>query len=137
MRTAHALTYVDITRKTVEIMLQPCLPCWFLYTHFPYLCCVTLSYSQVVWADSSEVGCAAHRCDSVQINAKSSWPNALVVVCNYGPGGNYYGQKPYTEGDAGTNCPPDHPNFEKSTGLCVSGRTVEEKEEPEVMIAVL
>lgn len=42
-------------------------------------------YTQVVWKDSKEVGCAAVVCDD----------KAQLWVCQYKPAGNYVGQKPY------------------------------------------
>ena len=41
-------------------------------------------YTQVVWRDTTEVGCAVARSG-----------NREVWVCNYNPTGNYRGQKPY------------------------------------------
>lgn len=41
-------------------------------------------YTQVVWADSRELGCAVASCGAAQV-----W------VCNYDPPGNYLGQRPF------------------------------------------
>ena len=41
-------------------------------------------YTQLVWRDTTEVGCAVARSG-----------NREVWVCNYNPTGNYRGQKPY------------------------------------------
>lgn len=41
-------------------------------------------YTQQVWADSTELGCAMINCG-----------NEYLVACEYGPGGNYIGQPPY------------------------------------------
>jgi hypothetical protein len=41
-------------------------------------------YTQVIWKDTTEVGCGL---------AKSSGND--ILVCRYGPPGNYMGQKPY------------------------------------------
>ncbi|XP_071626351.1 venom allergen 3-like isoform X1 [Temnothorax longispinosus] len=45
-------------------------------------------YTQVVWADTKKVGCG-------QISYKSNGWNTKYVVCNYGPSGNWIGQKIY------------------------------------------
>jgi pathogenesis-related protein 1 len=42
-------------------------------------------YTQVVWKDSKEVGCAAYQCDD----------KSQVWVCQYKPAGNYVDQKPF------------------------------------------
>lgn len=42
-------------------------------------------YTQMVWRDSQEVGCAKAVCDDF----------SQVWVCNYEPAGNVQGQKPY------------------------------------------
>jgi len=42
-------------------------------------------YTQVVWANSVNIGCARVTCDS----------GAIFITCNYNPPGNYVGQRPY------------------------------------------
>ncbi|MEM6791894.1 MAG: CAP domain-containing protein [Myxococcota bacterium] len=44
-------------------------------------------YTQVVWAETTKVGCAIANCPSLQFG----WG----VVCNYAPGGNVGGRRPY------------------------------------------
>ncbi|KAL5476102.1 hypothetical protein EMCRGX_G026008 [Ephydatia muelleri] len=51
-------------------------------------------YTQVVWAHSDRLGCGVARCASLR--NLPSFRNALNVVCNYGPGGNIVGQRPYS-----------------------------------------
>jgi len=41
-------------------------------------------YTQVVWKDTKQVGCAKIACKG-----------NIIVVCNYDPPGNFLGQKPY------------------------------------------
>jgi len=41
-------------------------------------------YTQMVWRNTTQVGCAAFTCGST-----------ILVVCNYNPPGNYIGQHPY------------------------------------------
>ncbi|XP_047984121.1 scoloptoxin SSD976-like [Leguminivora glycinivorella] len=48
-------------------------------------------YTQMVWSDSTHVGCA------VAQNHDGHW-NKFTVVCNYGPAGNWMGQVPYKSG---------------------------------------
>ena len=43
-------------------------------------------YTQIVWRDSVEVGCALGTCSGLRFSS--------TIVCNYGPGGNS-GGKPY------------------------------------------
>ena len=45
-------------------------------------------FTQLMWENSQALGCAAVQCDS---NTK------LLVVCQYGEGGNYVGEKPFSE----------------------------------------
>jgi uncharacterized protein YkwD len=49
-------------------------------------------YTQIVWESSTAIGCGVARCSG-------GW--GTIVVCQYGPGGNYGGQAPYgwSEGD--------------------------------------
>lgn len=58
-------------------------------------------YTQVVWSSSREVGCGLHLCSKV---ASTMLSNAYYLVCNYGPAGNFQGQKPYTKGPACSKC---------------------------------
>ncbi len=44
-------------------------------------------YTQVVWANSTKLGCAIANCPNI--------PTSNFVVCNYSPGGNYIGERPY------------------------------------------
>ncbi|XP_057802696.1 basic form of pathogenesis-related protein 1-like [Salvia miltiorrhiza] len=44
-----------------------------------------LHYTQVVWRDSTHLGCARRQC-------RNGW---LFVICSYDPPGNYVGQRPY------------------------------------------
>jgi uncharacterized protein YkwD len=43
------------------------------------------NYTQVVWADTKEVGCGKAECSN----------RLVVIVCNYNPPGNIIGEKPY------------------------------------------
>ncbi|MEO1590184.1 MAG: CAP domain-containing protein [Cyanobacteria bacterium J06632_22] len=43
-------------------------------------------YTQIVWADTTEVGCGM---------ARSANEQQEVWVCHYNPGGNFVGQRPY------------------------------------------
>lgn len=44
-------------------------------------------YTQVVWAATTKVGCAKHRCGGL------AYPS--TIVCDYAPAGNVVGQRPY------------------------------------------
>ncbi len=45
-------------------------------------------YTQLVWRETTEVGCGMSRCSQGQFNTE-------IWVCNYGPAGNWVGQFPY------------------------------------------
>ncbi len=68
-------------------------------------------YTQIVWAETTNVGCAG-----IQINT----PDGVKVnmLCNYGPSGNQGSKPVYIEGDAGTKC-PEGSAANPETGLCV------------------
>jgi len=70
--------------------------------------------TQVVWHNSNHVGCGFKYCPSF-IGLRSGW-EGYYHVCNYGEGGNYAGENPYTEGPACTNCPSSAPYCDN--GLC-------------------
>ncbi|NLN61472.1 MAG: hypothetical protein GX146_01140 [Myxococcales bacterium] len=50
-------------------------------------------YTQVAWRGTTRVGCAIHFCGS-WTGGGIDWAG-WFTVCNYAPGGNYSGQKPY------------------------------------------
>ncbi|KAL5103085.1 GLIPR1-like protein 1 [Taenia crassiceps] len=59
-------------------------------------------YTQLVWANSDQVGCAMRRCDGL----RPDWSNPqYLTVCQYKPGGNYVGQRPYVFGPSCSRCP--------------------------------
>ncbi|XP_033633275.1 cubilin-like [Asterias rubens] len=60
-------------------------------------------YTQVVWAETTFVGCALKTCPFIQ--GLSGWSPATILVCNYGEGGNYVGMKPYVSGAQCSQCP--------------------------------
>lgn len=49
-------------------------------------------YTQVVWGKSTEIGCGVAQCNNM---VASPYKSGTIVVCNYTPGGNYVGEKPY------------------------------------------
>ncbi|XP_062602576.1 glioma pathogenesis-related protein 1-like [Saccostrea cucullata] len=62
-------------------------------------------YTQVVWYNSEYLGCAVQFCSSM--DGLSGWNNVYFHVCNYGEGGNYVGQDPYSKGSSFSGCPDD------------------------------
>ena len=66
-------------------------------------------YTQLVWASTYLVGCAKYDA-STNCNGDSG----TYFICNYAPGGNYYGTLPYTVGNECTAC-------EENFGFCVQG----------------
>jgi hypothetical protein len=63
------------------------------------------SYTQLVWAQTSKVGCGAFRCSELRMYEDGDY-GAMLLVCNYGPGGAYQGIQPYNTGSSScSNCP--------------------------------
>ncbi|XP_051736799.1 peptidase inhibitor 16 [Ctenopharyngodon idella] len=72
-------------------------------------------YTQMVWADSNRIGCAAQLCDTLQ---GLDFKKATLLVCNYFPQGNFEGLKPYNSGEPCSQCPDTIPMCEKN--ICVA-----------------
>lgn len=69
-------------------------------------------YLQMVWAETSEVGCGA----AYHGPCAGSFPECKTYCCNYGPAGNILTRPIYEEGPAASNCP--NGKSEKYEGLC-------------------
>ncbi len=72
---------------------------------------VTGHYTQLVWAESSLLGCG-------QITYDQDRFVNQFVVCNYGPAGNVIGSPIYTEGSACSLCPDGTTCSIEFPGLC-------------------
>ncbi|XP_071488199.1 uncharacterized protein [Diadema antillarum] len=68
-------------------------------------------YTQNVWASTYAVGCGLTFCSQATDASGNTYNGAWLITCNYGPAGNYVGQKPYTTGASCTKC-------ESGQGLC-------------------
>uniref|UniRef100_A0AAQ4PRB0 Cysteine-rich secretory protein LCCL domain containing 2 n=1 Tax=Gasterosteus aculeatus aculeatus TaxID=481459 RepID=A0AAQ4PRB0_GASAC len=64
-------------------------------------------YTQLVWATTTRVGCAVHTCPSMNVWGET-WENAVYLVCNYSPKGNWIGEAPYQHGRPCSQCPPSY-----------------------------
>ncbi|XP_071175288.1 uncharacterized protein [Mytilus edulis] len=71
-------------------------------------------YTQMVWADTETVGCAMWKCPYIH---NLGWRDAYIVVCDYGPGGNIGGEKPYRIEQKCAECSKS--NHSCDNGLCV------------------
>jgi len=49
--------------------------------------CQTGHFTQMMWADSTSIGCAMEKCSDAS--------DTFVAVCQYGPGGNIVGELPF------------------------------------------
>ncbi|KAM6980628.1 cysteine-rich secretory protein LCCL domain-containing 2 [Aplochiton taeniatus] len=64
-------------------------------------------YTQLVWATTSRVGCAVNLCPRMNVWG-DVWENAIYLVCNYSPKGNWIGEAPYQHGRPCSQCPPSY-----------------------------
>ncbi|KAK7884739.1 hypothetical protein WMY93_027862 [Mugilogobius chulae] len=95
---------------TGELDLERALEKWFLermdYNYYNNSCeedKMCGHYTQMVWADTQQVGCAVHLC--AQMEGLDWTEPSNFLVCNYFPAGNYEGMRPYVEGDWCSQCP--------------------------------
>ncbi|KAJ8969987.1 hypothetical protein NQ317_007034 [Molorchus minor] len=71
-------------------------------------------YTQLIWADSREIGCAA----AYYSTGASDKIYHFLFVCNYGPGGNYINFPVYKIGKPCSKCPGGLKPNGKYKGLC-------------------
>ncbi|EMP36235.1 Cysteine-rich secretory protein LCCL domain-containing 2 [Chelonia mydas] len=64
-------------------------------------------YTQIVWATTTKVGCAVNVCKQMSVWGEI-WENAVYLVCNYSPKGNWIGEAPYKNGRPCSECPPSY-----------------------------
>ena len=67
-------------------------------------------YTQMAWWESNKLGCGARKCG-----------DRTILVCNYAPGGNYVGQRPYTSGKPCSRCPGE---MTCEDNLCVNKKQI-------------
>ncbi|GFR84480.1 peptidase inhibitor 16 [Elysia marginata] len=60
-------------------------------------------YKQLVWYNSHALGCGIKFCESVE-NAGPEYNNSYLVVCHYGPNGNFRFAWPYRKGEPCSEC---------------------------------
>jgi len=70
-------------------------------------------YTQVVWADSEELGCG-------MVHFKDGRWFKTMVICNYAPAGNFQGNTVYEIGQACSGCPS---GYMCEDGLCDVSQT--------------
>uniref|UniRef100_A0A8C6VTV5 Cysteine rich secretory protein LCCL domain containing 2 n=1 Tax=Nothobranchius furzeri TaxID=105023 RepID=A0A8C6VTV5_NOTFU len=79
------------------------------------------SFLQLVWATTNRVGCAVHTCPQMNVWGEI-WENAVYLVCNYSPKGNWIGEAPYQHGRPCSQCPPSYGGGCRNN-LCYKGET--------------
>ncbi|CAL4089508.1 unnamed protein product [Meganyctiphanes norvegica] len=65
-------------------------------------------YTQLVWAETYEVGCGAIYFPMVvpqSDGSEKTYKASRIYLCNYGPTGNYLNRPVYRIGEAATECP--------------------------------
>lgn len=73
-------------------------------------------YTQMAWWESNKLGCGARKCG-----------DRTILVCNYAPGGNYVGQRPYVTGKPCSKCPAD---MTCEDNLCITKKQMIMEGEP-------
>uniref|UniRef100_A0A8C0AS62 Cysteine rich secretory protein LCCL domain containing 2 n=1 Tax=Buteo japonicus TaxID=224669 RepID=A0A8C0AS62_9AVES len=85
-------------------------------------------YTQIVWATTNKIGCAVNVCEQMNVWGEI-WENAVYLVCNYSPKGNWIGEAPYKTGRPCSECPPSYGGGCQNN-LCYKGTWWREKAGP-------
>nr|XP_021526663.1 cysteine-rich secretory protein LCCL domain-containing 2 [Aotus nancymaae] len=88
-------------------------------------------YTQIVWATTNKIGCAVNTCRRMTVWG-DVWENAVYLVCNYAPKGNWIGEAPYKNGRPCSECPPSYGGGCKNN-LCYREETYTPKPETDEM----
>ncbi|EPY76568.1 cysteine-rich secretory protein LCCL domain-containing 2 precursor [Camelus ferus] len=88
-------------------------------------------YTQIVWATTTKVGCAVNTCQRMNVWG-DVWENAVYLVCNYSPKGNWIGEAPYRTGRPCSECPSSYGGSCKNN-LCYREETYNQKPETDEM----
>ncbi|XP_058135619.1 cysteine-rich secretory protein LCCL domain-containing 2 [Dasypus novemcinctus] len=88
-------------------------------------------YTQIVWATTNKVGCAVNTCRRMNVWG-DVWENAVYLVCNYSPKGNWIGEAPYKTGRPCSECPPSYGGGCRNN-LCYRGESYGRKPETDEM----
>ncbi|KAH9515649.1 Peptidase inhibitor 16 [Bulinus truncatus] len=76
------------------------------YTYYTMACTAGQDcghYTQVVWAKTAAIGCGVKYCNAVGGIPGGQAPAGYLVNCQYGPGGNMVGSKPYKKAPPGSS----------------------------------
>jgi len=71
-------------------------------------------YTEIAWETNKAIGCAVVHCNNLFMEGKT-YELGVMLVCNYGGGGNYEDERPYKSGKSCSECP--------DTCLCASDAT--------------
>ncbi|KAG3256750.1 cysteine rich secretory protein LCCL domain containing 2 [Ictidomys tridecemlineatus] len=88
-------------------------------------------YTQMVWATTTKIGCAVNTCRRMNVWG-DIWENAVYLVCNYSPKGNWIGEAPYKSGRPCSECPPSYGGSCRNN-LCYREETYGQKPETDDM----
>nr|AJE59585.1 CRISPLD2 [Sus scrofa] len=88
-------------------------------------------YTQIVWATTTKIGCAVNTCRRMNVWG-DVWENAVYLVCNYSPKGNWIGEAPYKTGRPCSQCPPSYGGGCRNN-LCYREETFHQKPETDEM----
>uniref|UniRef100_A0A8C0RPD9 Cysteine rich secretory protein LCCL domain containing 2 n=1 Tax=Canis lupus familiaris TaxID=9615 RepID=A0A8C0RPD9_CANLF len=87
--------------------------------------------SLIVWATTNKIGCAVNTCRRMNVWG-DVWENAVYLVCNYSPKGNWIGEAPYKTGRPCSECPPSY-GGSCNNNLCYRGESYSPKPETDEM----
>ncbi|ESO92462.1 hypothetical protein LOTGIDRAFT_233202 [Lottia gigantea] len=124
--------YFDDYKKSVKDFVTDALNSWYEERRHWQVskgnCGLACHYTQMVWANTTTVGCGIKKCPVMNDNGRTI-KDTTLFACFYYPKGNMYGSYPFTIGPICSKCPK---NSHCENQMCVRQFAIQNSTHPVV-----